>query len=93
MDPDRVVAWGSSFAGGHMAVIAAEDERLARPGETGAMCSPDPLPGYGAMFEPGEPWVNAVAARVALRVGFHRPGRQLGRLPVRGWCRSASETW
>ncbi len=126
VDADRIVAWGSSFAGGHVMVIAAEDERLAaaisqnpfvdglatlraagpanalrltaaglrdelgrlrrpapftipivaRPGETGAMCSPDALPGYSAMFEPGESWVNAVAARVALRVGFYRPGRR-----------------
>jgi fermentation-respiration switch protein FrsA (DUF1100 family) len=125
IDADRVVAWGSSFSGGHVAVIAAEDGRLAaaisqnpfvdglatlraagpanalrltvaglrdelarlrrrepfmtpivaRPGETGVMCSPDALPGYSAMFAPGEPWVNAVAARVALRVGFYWPGR------------------
>ena len=29
VDPDRVVVWGSSFAGGHVARIAAEDARLA----------------------------------------------------------------
>ncbi|MEA2480186.1 MAG: uncharacterized protein QOJ07_2108 [Thermoleophilaceae bacterium] len=29
VDPDRIVAWGSSFSGGHVAAIAAEDERLA----------------------------------------------------------------
>jgi hypothetical protein len=125
IDPDRVVAWGSSFGGGHVAVIAAEDDRLAgaisqnpfidglatlramgpanalrltvaglrdelarlrrrkpfmipivaAPGETGAMTSPDALPGYSAMFASGESWVNAVAARVALRVGLYRPGR------------------
>ncbi|HEU0318563.1 MAG TPA: alpha/beta hydrolase, partial [Solirubrobacteraceae bacterium] len=49
---------------------------VARPGETGAMCSPDALPGYSAMFEPGAAWVNAVAARVALRVAFYRPVRR-----------------
>jgi len=125
VDEDRIVAWGSSFAGGHVAVIASEDDRLAaaisqnpfidglatlralgpanalrltvaglrdewarlrgrepfqipivaRPGRTGAMCSPDALPGFSAMFEPGEPWINAVAARVALRVGLYRPCR------------------
>jgi pimeloyl-ACP methyl ester carboxylesterase len=128
VDAERVVAWGSSFSGGHVAVIAAEDDRLAavvsqnpfidglatlralgpanavrltvagirdewsrvrgrppfmipivaRPGETGAMCSPDALPGYGAMFEVGEPWINAVTARVALVVGLYRPIRRAG---------------
>src|SRR4051794_6124540 len=29
VDPDRVAAWGTSFSGGHVAVIAAEDPRLA----------------------------------------------------------------
>ncbi len=29
VDPDRVAAWGTSFSGGHVTVIAAEDRRLA----------------------------------------------------------------
>jgi pimeloyl-ACP methyl ester carboxylesterase len=29
VDPDRVAIWGSSFSGGHVAAIAAEDHRLA----------------------------------------------------------------
>lgn len=29
IDPDRIVAWGSSFSGGHSVCIAAEDHRLA----------------------------------------------------------------
>ncbi|MGH3623612.1 MAG: alpha/beta hydrolase [Sciscionella sp.] len=29
IDPDRIVAWGSSFSGGHSISIAAEDHRLA----------------------------------------------------------------
>jgi fermentation-respiration switch protein FrsA (DUF1100 family) len=29
VDPDRVAAWGTSFSGGHVATIAAEDSRLA----------------------------------------------------------------
>jgi len=126
VDANRVVAWGSSFGGGHVAVIAAEDHRLAaaisqnpftdglatlraagpanaarltvaglrdewarvrgrppftipivaEPGQTGAMTSPDALPGYSAMFEPSERWVNAVAARVTLRIALYRPGRR-----------------
>jgi fermentation-respiration switch protein FrsA (DUF1100 family) len=123
VDPDQVVAWGTSFSGGHVAVIAAEDERLAgvisqnafmdgpaalralglaaawrltvaglrdewarlrgrdpfvipivaEPGETGAMSTPDAVPGYAAMFE-GTPWVNEFSARAGLRAPFYRPG-------------------
>src|SRR3954466_12943388 len=29
IDPDRVALWGSSFSGGHVAVLAAEDTRVA----------------------------------------------------------------
>src|SRR3954451_21365527 len=29
LDPERVAAWGSSFAGGHVLAVAAEDHRLA----------------------------------------------------------------
>ena len=123
VDPEQVVAWGTSFSGGHVAVIAASDDRLAAaisqnpmidgqatlralgvaaamrltvaglrdewarlrgrepfripivgpPGTTGAMCTPDAAPGYAAMYG-DEPWLNEVAGRVALRVGFYRPG-------------------
>jgi len=45
------------------------------PGTTGAMCTPDSLPGYSAMYE-GSPWVNEYAARVGLRVAGYRPGRR-----------------
>jgi dienelactone hydrolase len=126
VDADRVVAWGTSFSGGHVTVIAAEDKRLAAaisqnpfvdglwalraagprhvgrltaaglrdewarmrgraahrlaivgpPGSAAAMASPDAEPGYSAMFEPGEPWENWVAGRIALRVGMYRPGRR-----------------
>src|SRR4051812_49865324 len=29
VDPDRVAVWGTSFSGGHVTVIAAEDQRVA----------------------------------------------------------------
>ena len=29
VDPDRIVLWGSSYSGGHVLTIAAEDERIA----------------------------------------------------------------
>jgi fermentation-respiration switch protein FrsA (DUF1100 family) len=125
VDPEQVVAWGSSFSGGHVAALAAEDHRLAAaisqnpfmdgvatlralgvaatmrltvaglrdewarmrgrkpfvipivgpPGTTGAMCTPDSLPGYSAMYE-DSPWVNEYAARIGLRVAWYRPGRR-----------------
>jgi dienelactone hydrolase len=124
VDRSRVAAWGSSFSGGHVMVIAAEDKELAAavsqapfvdglwalraagaanvarltvaglrdelarlrggrpsmvpivgaPGTLAVMTSPDALPGYEAMFEPGVEWSNEVAGRIALRVGLYRPG-------------------
>lgn len=29
VDPDRIVVWGSSYAGGHVIAVAADDDRLA----------------------------------------------------------------
>jgi uncharacterized protein len=125
IDADRVAVWGSSFSGGHVAVLAAEDHGLAAaisqgtymdglatlaalgtrnilrltaaglrdeaarllgraprmlpivgpPGTLAAMNSPDAEPGYRAMFPPGVPLRNEVAARIALRIGSHRPIR------------------
>lgn len=130
VDPEQIVGWGTSFSGGHVAAIAAEDDRLAAaisqnpfvdgpatlvamgpvhatrlaaagmrdewarlrgrapqtipivgaPGTLGAMCSPDALPGYSAMFAPGEEWTNEVVARVALRVGLYRPGAKASKI-------------
>lgn len=39
VDPDRVAAWGTSFSGGHVATIAAEDHRLAAAVSQGPMMS------------------------------------------------------
>jgi dienelactone hydrolase len=36
IDPDRVALWGTSFSGGHVAVIAAEDDRVAAAVSQGA---------------------------------------------------------
>jgi pimeloyl-ACP methyl ester carboxylesterase len=49
------------------------------PGKLAAMSSEDAEPGYRAIV--GETWRNEVAARVALRLGLYRPGRQAGELP------------
>lgn len=130
VDPDRIVLWGTSFGGGHVARIAAEDSRVAAaisqvpymdgiaalgaagapdvlrmtvagvrdelhrlrrqpqhmipvvgpPGRTAIMNSPDAEPGYMGMFEPGAPFRNEVAARVALRIALYSPGRAARRI-------------
>jgi dienelactone hydrolase len=130
VDPEQVVVWGTSFSGGHVMVIAAEDDRLAAaisqtpyvsgpsalraagprnvmrmtraglrdeaarlrgrepvtlpiagpPGTVGAMTSPDAEPGYRATFRPDDGWVNAVIARVVLRVGLYSPARVADRI-------------
>ncbi|MGN6252747.1 MAG: alpha/beta hydrolase [Marmoricola sp.] len=36
VDPDRVVLWGSSYSGGHVVVVAAEDQRVAAVVSQGA---------------------------------------------------------
>jgi len=46
------------------------------PGSAALMASPDAERGYLALVPPGAPFRNEVAARFALRVGLHRPGRQ-----------------
>lgn len=50
------------------------------PGSVAFITTPDAEPGYRALFAPGEPWVNAVAARVALRIGLDRPIRAAPRV-------------
>ncbi|MER6952403.1 alpha/beta hydrolase [Streptomyces sp. NPDC002623] len=46
------------------------------PGSAALMATPDAEPGYLAIAPDGAPFRNEVAARFALHVGFHRPGRQ-----------------
>jgi pimeloyl-ACP methyl ester carboxylesterase len=52
---------------------------VGAPGSLGFMTSPDAEPGYLAIAGPS--WRNEVAARIALRAGSYRPGRQADRLP------------
>lgn len=129
LDPERVVAWGSSFGGGHGIVVSARDPRLAATivqcpftdgvasglvmnpiaatkvmalaardeaaarrgrapvyvdtvgpkGSAALMTASDAAPGYLGLV-PGDPgesttFRNEVAARLALRLIAHRPGR------------------
>lgn len=55
VDPDRVAVWGSSFSGGHVVVLAAEDDRIA------AVVSQAP-------FMDGVPTLLAVPPKNALRL-------------------------
>jgi dienelactone hydrolase len=45
------------------------------PRSVALMTAPDAMPGYLALVPSGRPHRNEVAARVALRIPFHRPGR------------------
>ncbi len=49
------------------------------PGSTGLMTAPDAEPGYRALVPAGLEFDDEVFARVALRVGFYRPDRELRR--------------
>ena len=46
---------------------------VARPGETAAMCSPDALPGYLALFPPGFDWPNRFLPRGTMTLPVQRP--------------------
>jgi pimeloyl-ACP methyl ester carboxylesterase len=50
------------------------------PGSAALMATPDAEAGYLAIVPEGAPFRNEVAARFALHVGFHRPGRQAASL-------------
>lgn len=70
--------------GDKLAALAGRPPRLAPivgpPGTLAAMSSSDAEPGYRAMYDEGFAWRNEVAARVFLRVGSYRPGREAGRV-------------
>jgi pimeloyl-ACP methyl ester carboxylesterase len=47
-----------------------------RPGELALMSAPDVVAGFEALTPPDSAWVNAIAARIGLRIGLYRPGRR-----------------
>jgi pimeloyl-ACP methyl ester carboxylesterase len=51
---------------------------VGEPGSTALMTAPDAVPGYRLMEPPG--FDKMVAARIALHVGFYRPGRAAARV-------------
>jgi dienelactone hydrolase len=50
-----------------------------RPGTLAALSTEDTVPGY-QMLTPDD-WINEVAARIVLTVGFHRPIREAHKVP------------
>lgn len=50
VDPDRVVAWGTSYSGGHVVAVAAQDHRLAAVVSQGAA-----MDGWAALTGKGRP--------------------------------------
>ncbi len=50
------------------------------PKSAALMTAPDAVPGYLGLVPDGAPHRNEVAARIALHVGFHRPGRYARRV-------------
>src|SRR5947209_4453262 len=75
------------------AALAAADEVAARlgrapvmvslvgpPGSAALMAAPDSEAGYRALIPPGVDFDDRVAARIAARVGFYRPGRSAARV-------------
>lgn len=53
---------------------------VGQPGELAAMTAPGAEAGCRALFPPGFPWRNEVAARIFLATGFYMPGRRARRI-------------
>lgn len=130
IDSTRIALFGSSFSGGHVQTLAAEDPSIAAviaqvpfcdglrnlpalgiahslrltlaglrdlfrqitrrkpyyisavggPGDLAAMVTPDAVPGFENMNPAGSTWRNEVSARVALTLGFYRPGAKAAKI-------------
>ena len=53
---------------------------VARPGEVGAMTTPESHPGYMAIVPDGAAWQNALPARLMLTLPWYRPVREAARI-------------
>ena len=51
-----------------------------KPGEVALMSAPDVLPGLRSITPPDSAWINLVAARAGLTIGFYRPGSRAARI-------------
>ena len=50
---------------------------IGPPGSAALMTTPDAEPGYLSLVPPDAPWANRIAARFALAVLGHHPGRSI----------------
>jgi fermentation-respiration switch protein FrsA (DUF1100 family) len=50
------------------------------PGELAVMSTPDTVPGMESITPPDSLWVNAIAARIGLKIPLYRPGRHAARI-------------
>lgn len=80
VDPSRIVLWGSSYSGGHVVAVAAEDPRIAGVISQGAA-----MDGLGAVLEilryagPGQLLrLTGHALRDALGAALGRPEHRVG---------------
>lgn len=77
IDPDRVALWGTSFSGGHVAALAASDQRIA------AVVSQVPYSGLGGRGRLPRPVFLARVFSAAVRDEVRgRLGRAPGYLPL-----------
>jgi dienelactone hydrolase len=53
---------------------------VGKPGSFAVMTTADAEPGMLALVPPGSKWENRVAARIAVKVAFYRPGRKAAKL-------------
>jgi pimeloyl-ACP methyl ester carboxylesterase len=67
---------GRALAGRSPKLVPA----VAQPGEVALMSSPDAVSGFASLTEEGSPWRNELAARVGLRIGLYRPGRNASKI-------------
>jgi dienelactone hydrolase len=62
-------------AGSHLGRRPKLIPAVGRPGELALMSSDDAVAGFASITPPDSAWVNAVGARIGLRIGLYRPGR------------------
>jgi fermentation-respiration switch protein FrsA (DUF1100 family) len=85
MTPPKTVAKLSRAALQDQArALAGKPPKLIKaagyPGELAVMSTPDTVPGMESITPPDSLWVNAIAARVGLKIPLFRPGRHAAKI-------------
>jgi fermentation-respiration switch protein FrsA (DUF1100 family) len=77
--PMTAVKLGRAALQDQLGALAGRRPKLVKaagyPGELAVMSAPDVMPGFESITPPDSMWVNAVAARIGLKIGLFRPGR------------------